>query len=262
MGRALVAHFGADLNHITVLLRAGTPPPDTPHPALTFVSSCDALLGAKPDLVAEVAGHAAVAAHAEVILSHGTDLIVASLGAFADPAVHIRALAAARGSGAALILPSGAIGGLDLLRVLAASGDVDVTYEGIKPPAAWKGTDADTRVNLDALTAPRVFFTGTGRAAALQFPKNANVVAALALAGAGFDTMQVDLIADPAARTNTHSYRVRSAVCDFRMKIDNAASAGNARTSHTTVLSIAQEIVAHAAHLKPPHPQARKASHD
>ena len=64
-------------------------------------------------------------------------------------------------------------------------------YRGAKPPAAWAGTPAAGIVDLDALEAPRVFFTGTAREAATAYPKNANVAATLALAGAGFEATAV-----------------------------------------------------------------------
>ncbi len=232
------------VRRVTVLVRTPAVAP-VQTPEITFVTSLDALLAAQPSLVVECAGHGAVADHANDILGAGTDLLVASLGAFADAALHTRVLQTCAKTGARLILPTGAIGGLDLLRVLSANGDVHVTYRGIKPPAAWRGSPADTLVDLDHLQSRTAFFKGSGRAAAAQFPKNANVVAALALAGAGFDTMKVALIADPAARANTHSFAVTSPLCSYKTEIENAATSGNARTSKTTVLSILHEVLHH-----------------
>lgn len=232
---------------ITVMVRPQNLAPldSTQASHLGFVSGIDTLLGTRPDLIVECAGHSALTAYAQPVLQSGIDLIAASVGAFADAPLHARILQAARMSGANLILPTGAIGGLDLLAVLSSNGAVDVAYEGIKPPAAWKDSPANTLINLDSLTGRTAFFTGSGREAALQFPKNANVVAALALAGAGFDRMKVALVADPDARTNTHRYTVTSPACSYTMDIQNAAATGNAATSMTTVLSIAHEISSH-----------------
>lgn len=210
---------------------------------MTIVTSRDDLLAAVPDLVVECAGHAAVAEHGAALIGRGTDLVIVSVGALADRALHdaLTAAAAAPASGR-MIFPIGAIGGLDLLSTLAPVGDLDVTYTGRKPPAAWKGTPAEAATDLDALTDPVRFFTGTAREAALHFPKNANVVAALALAGAGFERTKVDLVADPQATGNTHAYRVTSPVCRYRIEIAAAPSPDNPRTSATTAWSVLAEI--------------------
>ncbi|AHM04654.1 aspartate dehydrogenase [Roseibacterium elongatum DSM 19469] len=115
-------------------------------------------------------------------------------------------------------------------------------YQGVKPPAAWLGTAAEASLDLDRLDAPTAFFNGSAREAALTYPKNANVAATLALAGAGLDATRVELIADPAATGNRHSYEVTSPVARFRVQIDNAASGGNAKTSMATIYSLLREI--------------------
>lgn len=243
---------GSRVTSVTVLVRAAAPHGAPPALAKTtlpvrFVTDRESFLAVHPDLIVECAGHPAVAEHVPALLAAGHDVIVASVGALADETLDAQLNAATAQAGARLILPSGAIGGLDLLRAVALAGDVEVTYTGTKPPLAWVGSAAEDRVDLTALDQPATFFQGTGRAAALAFPKNANVVAALALAGAGFDRMQVNLIADPQARGNQHSYSVASPLCRYTMSIEATPSSGNARTSQTTVLSIFQEITAHRA---------------
>ncbi|SEQ83475.1 aspartate dehydrogenase [Loktanella sp. DSM 29012] len=202
----------------------------------------DPFLATAPDLVVECAGHSAVVDHAEALLLSGCPLLIASLGSLADAALSARLTAAAKTAGARLIYPSGAIGALDVLRAVAAEGSVEVRYTGTKPPSAWVGSPAENLCDLSALTQPCKFFSGTAREAAKGFPKNANVVAALALAGPGFDAVQVDLVADPASRGNTHSYMVTSAACVYDFRIENAPSPSNPRTSLTTILSIVESI--------------------
>ena len=209
---------------------------------LAQVRDYAALLATKPDLVVECAGHSAVKAHAEATLAARTPILIASLGALADAELFKALQAQATASQTKMIFPSGAIGGLDVLRAVAAEGAVEVTYTGTKPPKSWMGSPAEDLVDLSSLNTATTFFSGTGRQAASDFPKNANVVAALALAGAGFDEMRVELIADPAALANTHSYSVTSQACDYSFSIANAPTPGNPRTSLTTVLSIVQDI--------------------
>ncbi|WP_323764134.1 aspartate dehydrogenase [Marinovum sp.] len=214
---------------------------------IEFVTSREALQSAHPDLVVECAGQSAVDRHVEPLLLAGIDCLIVSVGALADAELHDRlTLAAGRGA-SRMILPCGAIGGLDLLAALSSAGSVEVTYRGAKPPAAWKATPAENHVRHDGLTAPTTFFTGTAREAARLFPQNANVVAALALAGPGFEGISVELIADPSATGNRHSYEVRSPICSYTVDIENAASEGNARTSTATVFSLLHEIRSYAA---------------
>lgn len=240
IGRTLVHRMPPGLvSGFTVLQRRST---SEPVPSVSFVTSLPDLLARTPDLVVECAGHQALRDHLADILMAGIPVVPASLGAFSDPDFLRTAQSAAKAGRCALIFPSGAIGGLDLLRALSHAGDVQVSYRGTKPPLAWKGSPAEAQLDLDRLTERTVFYAGTARDAARDYPKNANVVAALALAGPGFDGVRVELVADPDAAGNTHSYDVTSPVCSYHMTIDNAASKGNARTSETTVLSLIDEI--------------------
>lgn len=194
------------------------------------------------DLVIEAAGHAAVAAYGPGLLASGTDLMIVSVGALADAKLHDRLNGMAASTGARIILPAGAIGGIDILSALSAAGDVSLRYIGTKPPRAWKGTPAERNCDLDALNEPLTFFSGTAREAATLFPKNANVAATLALAGPGFDRLQVTLIADPAATGNAHRYELTSPLATVSVDIANRASNGSAKTSQVTAYSLFREI--------------------
>ena len=207
------------------------------------VESPEILFAPGFDVVVECAGHAGLAAFGQGVLTAGTDLVVASVGALADDALLETLRTAAAGSGAQIILPSGAIGGIDVLAAARRAGVDQVIYTGRKPPGAWAGSAAEQIVALDDLETPAVFFEGTARAAAQQFPKNANVAATLALAGIGMDRTQVRLIADPTATGNTHAYQVRSPVVDFTVELEGKATADNPRTSQSTVYSLARAVL-------------------
>lgn len=210
---------------------------------ITVVETREDLLAARPDFIIECAGHQAVTIHGAAILASGIDLVLVSVGALADVSLH-QALAAAAGNGGSrLVLLPGAIGGIDLLAALSVMGDVAITYNGSKPPNAWAGSAAEQAIDLANISERTVFFRGTAREAALAYPKNANVAATLALAAGSFDAVTVELAADPAALGNVHAYEVRSAAGSVSMTIGNAPSAGNARTSQATVLSVCREII-------------------
>lgn len=210
---------------------------------VSVVSDPDAFLAARPDTVAECASHSAVALHGPAILRAGVDLVVASIGALADPATEAVLRAAAIAGEAQLVLPAGAIGGIDMLAAARLSGLHSVTYTGRKPPMAWAGTPAESACDLGALTEPTIFFEGTARQAATDYPKNANVAATLALAGLGMDNTRVQLVADPTVDTNTHEFSVRSNAVDFSVSLSAKPSPRNPKTSASTAYSVARAVL-------------------
>jgi aspartate dehydrogenase len=202
-----------------------------------------AFLAGGPGMVAECAGHGAVREHGAAVLEAGAVLVVISVGALADDALHAALREAALRGGAQLVLPAGAVGGLDVLGAAKLSGLEEVTYTGRKPPLAWKGTAAEALLDLGALAEPAVFFEGTAREAAMRYPQNANVAAAVALAGAGFDATRVRLVADPAIARNLHEVAVRSAAAEFFIRLEGRPSPGNPKTSLTAGYSMAREVL-------------------
>lgn len=238
----ILAREGAAPARVTVLARR----PDAAAEALPgagIVGDAAALIAARPDLVVECAGQAAVAGSVPAILRAGIDVVVVSIGALADPALSAALTEAAEAGGAQVSLPAGAVGGIDLLAALRPSGITEVLYTGRKPPLAWQGTPAEAGLDLAGLRDEACFFTGSARDAALQYPKNANVAATVALAGLGFEDTKVRLIADPAVSRNTHEVSVRAGAADFTIRIEGHPSPDNPKTSVTTVYSLARDIL-------------------
>ncbi|WP_112320953.1 aspartate dehydrogenase [Oceanibium sediminis] len=210
-------------------------------------SDIAAVLAAKPDLVVECAGHGAVVQYGPAVLSAGIDLLTASVGAFADAALLDRLKGIAADTGVQILLPAGAIAGIDALGAARLSGIHEVTYVGRKPPAAWTGTEAEQHLDLASLSEEAVFFDGTAREAAARFPKNANVAATVALAGVGMDATRVRLIADPIASGNTHELHVSSNAMDLTLQVTGNASPLNPKTSLSTAYSLARAVLNRSA---------------
>ena len=202
-------------------------------PDIAVTSDLETLLANRPDLIAECAGHGAVAAFGPTILARGIDLVVASVGALADVDLKHALETAAQETGAQCVVPAGAIGGIDALGAARLSGLKSVTYSGRKPPRAWLGSPAEDSVDLHALDKECVFFEGTARAAAQT----------LALAGLGMDETRVRLIADPAASENIHEFAVTSEALDFSVRLVGKPSPRNPKTSRSTVYSIARAVL-------------------
>jgi aspartate dehydrogenase len=215
--------------------------------AVATVQSADALVALAPEIVVEAAGHDALASHGAEVLARGIDLVVASTGALADAELfeHLRS-AAAKGH-ARMLLPAGAIGGIDAIAAMRLSGLAAVRYRSVKPPIAWRGTPAERLLDLDRLDSRTCFYTGRARAAALEYPQNANVAATIALAGLGFEATLVELVADPEAPGNLHEIEAEGASGRIAIRLQGKPSASNPKTSALTALSVARAVVNRAA---------------
>lgn len=192
---------------------------------------------AAADIVVEAAPAAVFEAIARPAIAAGRVLIACSAGALL-PRMHL--VEAARRSGARIVVPTGALLGLDAVRA-AAEGRVErVTMETRKPPAGLAGAPYLEARGLDMarVTAPTCVFRGNAREAAAGFPANVNVAAALALAGIGPERTEVEIWADPTVTRNTHTIRVEAEAARFTMTIEGVPSAENPRTGRLTPLSV------------------------
>lgn len=208
-------------------------------PVLT--SAMDALR-LDPELIVECAGQGAVIDFGEETLSAGCDLMVIAIGALADDALRDRLTEAAQSTGAQLMLPAGAIAGIDGLAALKLGGLDQVRYVSTKPPVAWKGTPADEVFDLDTMSERTVIFSGCAREAALRYPKNANIAAIVALAGVGLDETTVDLVADPAVMDNIGRIEAEGQYGHLTVELSGHAAPDNPKTSACTALSIVNAI--------------------
>jgi aspartate dehydrogenase len=112
----------------------------------------------------------------------------------------------AAGTGARIIVPTGALLGLDAVRA-AAEGEIrNVTIVTRKPPRGLIGAPYLERhgITLEGLSAPMRVFAGSAREGARGFPANVNVAAALSLAGIGPERTRLEIWADPGLERNVH----------------------------------------------------------
>jgi aspartate dehydrogenase len=210
---------------------------------LPACSSLTTLLQTQPDIVVECAGHTAVDAYAEQVLDAGCNLMLVSAGSLALAARFDRLALAAKRNARQIFIPSGAVGGLDILQAARVAGLHSVRYRSRKPPKAWLGTLAEESVDLANLHSSHTFYRGSARMAAMDFPKNANVAATVALATLGLDQTEVELAADPDADGNYHEIEATGATGTVFIRIQAAASPGNARTSAIVAYSIVHTLL-------------------
>ena len=239
----LAKHHHAEIEEVAQIVRSGKEKTDALPPQY---SSINDIPGNLPlDLVVDCEGHSALVEHGPTALLKGMDVLTVSLGALADPELYKQLANAARKGKAHLTLASGAIGGLDSIRSAAAGdgGLESVTYVGRKPPMGWKGSPAESKLSLQSLSEPAVHFTGTARQAALLYPKNANVAAAVALAGLGFDETSVQLIADPTITSNIHEISASGTFGELHFSVIGRSLPENPCSSALAAMSVVAGIV-------------------
>jgi aspartate dehydrogenase len=189
------------------------------------------------DVVVECAPAAVLRELAEPALSQGRTVMVLSCGALLD---NFDLVDLARQHGGRIIVPTGALLGLDAV-VAAAEGDIaSVKMVTRKPPGGLVGAPylVANGIDFTGLTEPRLVFAGTAREAARGFPANVNVAAALALAGIGPDCTMVEIWADPTVTRNTHCIEVEAEAARLSMQVENVPSEDNPRTGRLTALSV------------------------
>jgi len=246
VSQAVLRHFALhQIEASCVLLRPGWKEKKRAEPPvpLRFLDDLSEVLSLKPDLVVECAGQGAVAQYAERIAQAGVDFMTISMGAFADAALLERVKAAAQRTGAQIIIPAGAVGALDLLAAVRHDGIERVVFRSTKPPKAWLGTSAEKAVDLGAVREPVCFFKGNAREAASAYPMNANVAAAVALAGVGFERTAIELIADPEAGGNRNEILAEGPFGRFEIRMLGKTRPEAPRTSISAPLSIVRGVL-------------------
>lgn len=242
IGTALYKGLHADpVGYVSTVLLPPGPPADLPV-GLHRVDDAAALIDARPRLAVECAGQEAVEESVPKLLAAGIDCVLASIGALADERIEAALRQAAAKGGGRLVTIAGAVGGLDALAAARLAGLEEVRYTGRKPPRAWAGSPAEDQFDLKTIAAPTVIFQGNARQAARCFPKNANVAAAVALGGIGFDATLVELIADPSIEQNRHEIIAEGASGRISVTIDNNPLPDNPRTSWLAALSLERTV--------------------
>lgn len=238
LAEAIVAGEAGRVALVAVLVRTPEKIPTDVRSGVGCLITNDAadFLATQIDLVIEVAGHDALKAYAEDVLRQGKDLLLISVGAFADAAFQERVWRTAHDRGRRVYLATGAIAGLDAIASGAVGGLESVTHFVRKPPRGLLSPEEAAEV--ERAGQPRELYAGPAREAALRFPESVNVTAAVSLAGIGFDRTLVRVIADPAVDRNVHQVEAEGDFGLLRFEIRNVPSESNPRTGRIVAMSI------------------------
>jgi aspartate dehydrogenase len=188
------------------------------------------------DLVIECAPAKLVRSIVAPFVSRGKTAVVLSAGALLE---NEDLIALAKQNGGQIVVPTGALIGLDAMTAAAEGNILSVRMVTRKPVNGLVGAPylVANNIEIEGLTEPLRVFEGTAREAAKGFPANLNVAVALSLAGLGADRTRLEIWADPTLTRNVHRMEVDSDSARFSMSIENIPSE-NPKTGRITALSV------------------------
>ena len=201
-------------------------------PALNFSELAETC-----DIIVECLPAAIVQELADEVLSRGKTLIAISSSALM---IYPDILRKAKMSSGHLIIPSGALCGLDAVTALSWPGIDSAKIVSTKPPRGFKGAPyvVQNNIDVDHMTEKTLIFSGNALDAAKAFPANVNVAATLSLAGLGPEKTMVEVWADPKAFGNSHEIIVEGGGSLLRSRIENRPDPSNPKSSMLAAWSI------------------------
>jgi aspartate dehydrogenase len=188
------------------------------------------------DIVIECAPAKLVRSIVAPFVAKGKTAIVLSAGALLE---NENLIALAKQNGGQIVVPTGALIGLDAVTAAAVGEIHSVRMVTRKPVQGLAGAPylVENKIDIEQIKEPLKIFDGTAREAAKGFPANLNVAVALSLAGIGPDRTRLEIWADPALTRNVHRVDVESDSARFSMSIENIPSE-NPKTGRITALSV------------------------
>ncbi len=200
------------------------------------VKSLNELLHQRPNVVLEAASPEAVHTYVPALLARGIDVIMLSVSALVDRDLLRRIREICQRTGARLVVPSGAIGGVDLIRAHTRAGLQEIVLETRKRPEAL-GLSTDS---------VQTVYEGDIVEAIKRYPRNLNVYMTVLLAAElQYEKIRCRIVADPSVRENVHKIYVKSRVGQAYVEIRNITSRVNPRTSLLAAYSAIEAVLAH-----------------
>ncbi len=203
-------------------------------------NSVDELVTKDLDIVIECASVKAVDETVSKALRNGKNVIVMSVGAFADKNLFLKLYNLAKENNRKIYIPSGAIAGIDAIKASSLGTIEEVILTTTKPVEGLK--DALKNLGMDACTIskPTTVFEGDVFEAIKEFPQNINVSVVLSLASK--IPAKVKIIADPSAVSNKHEIMVKGSIGIIKTTVENKPCNDNPKTSALAAYSVIRVI--------------------
>ena len=190
------------------------------------------------DIIIECASKGAIKEYGKKIIDSKKDLIVLSVGAFSDEKYLIELQNLSNLNNTKILIPSGAIAGLDSIRSVKKYFNI-LTIVTTKNPKSLIGAPYfnSSKIRIDEILKETVLFEGNAVDAIELFPANVNVAVSVALAGIGLVKTQVKIVADPTLSVNKHEIVGEGTFGKIQIVVQNIPSPSNPRTSYLASLS-------------------------
>jgi len=200
---------------------------------------------AKLDVIVEAASQMALRNHAHDCVRFSKRFILMSVGALGDQRFRESLICEAQAHACEIIVPSGAIGGLDILRAARQHEALSsVSLSIAKPPRALAGAPylIEHQIDLTQIQSRQVLFEGQASEAVFAFPQNVNIAAAVSLAGIGFDRTQIRIVADPTLERTTITLEANGKFGDLSLNLVNTPHPSTPKTSYLACLAAISTI--------------------
>lgn len=148
-----------------------------------------------------------------------------------------------------LLIPSGAIAGIDAIKAASLVHIDKITLTTRKPPTGF-GLNPyfeQQRINLTDIKKETTLFEGDVETAVKFFPQNINVAATIALASHALDKLTIRIMTSPDYKVNSHEIEVIGDFGRITTKTENVVCPDNPRTSYLAVLSGIQTLKQYCA---------------
>lgn len=199
--------------------------------------SLDEIIEDSPDYIIEAASPNVMKEIAIKVLSNGINLIPLSIGALADKELYKRIEETAKANNCRVYLPSGAVGGFDVLSAAMLMEDVEVSIVTEKSPESLNGAPFLNGRKLSEEKVEEVF-SGSAKEAIELFPKNVNVAVATALATNGVDNTLTVIRSIPKLLSNKHKIQLTGDTIKVTVAIETTPSINNPKSSTLAAYSV------------------------
>lgn len=176
------------------------------------VDSVEEIIESRPDYIIETASIALLKEFAVPALENGISIIPLSIGAFADSDFKMKSLDAAKKGNSKIYIPSGAVGGFDVLNTISLMAEVEgwEINAGIhthKGPNSLRNTPLYSE---ELQKEERSVFSGSTKDAIALLPTKVNVAIASSLATIGPEKTSAEITSVPDFIGDDHCITVET----------------------------------------------------